>query len=88
EGEAFLQSINPNPSNGNVIINYSVAEEAMTTITVVNYLGETVFEIFNELPQKGKFSINRNLSHLGSGMYFVVLRTATQTISRRLYIVK
>jgi hypothetical protein len=88
EGEAFLQSINPNPSTGNVIINYSVAEEAMTTITVVNYLGETVYEILNEVPQKRKSTINKNLSHLGSGMYFIVLRTATQTISRRLYIVK
>ncbi|MFM7016876.1 MAG: choice-of-anchor V domain-containing protein [Bacteroidota bacterium] len=74
-------SLYPNPSNGNITIDYT----GEYTLKVYNLLGEVVFENFFQHTNANQ---SVDLSHLTNGMYLVSLVTADNVISTRLEIQK
>lgn len=72
----------PNPSTGRVNIDVNMTERNDGTISIVNALGEQVYNhAFKHLSAE---SVEVDLSRYHSGVYFVTLRTAGQVVTKRL----
>jgi hypothetical protein len=73
----------PNPSNGNIKLNFKPAENKKYKFEVINVLGETVFNDEIKNPQS---PINLNLSFLGKGIYLLKISDGVNAASRLLVI--
>ena len=57
-------------------------------IVVYDVLGRTVKTLINERMEKGSYEISFTGNGLTSGMYFAVLKTASQTLIHKLLLIK
>ncbi len=73
--------ISPNPALSSVNIS---GVQGVTSLRVVNYLGEMVIEIPQE--QIGNSEHEINVSGLASGLYVIQIRTATGVISKQIVV--
>jgi hypothetical protein len=59
----------PNPTNGEIVVAYTIPENTQTATFVVNDMsGKTVFQ--QAITTKGNASFTTNLAHLPNGIYF------------------
>lgn len=76
-------SFHPNPTSGNLFLNLSLDERSNTTIEIVNTLGQNlIVEDQGELAV-GNHQFNFDVSKLGSGIYFLVIKTDNAQSSTR-----
>ncbi len=88
-GDIKIASLSPNPAINQIEIDFSLAEKGQTEITVTNLLGETVATLFSEnISEVRDMKITRDISKLGSGQYFISLKTPTYMERRKLIIIK
>ncbi|WP_276347248.1 S8/S53 family peptidase [Daejeonella sp. JGW-45] len=59
----------PNPANDQTIIEFSVPELGLTSLTLYNTGGQQIRELVNANLPKGVYNINVNLSDLEAGVY-------------------
>ncbi|HEY1009523.1 MAG TPA: T9SS type A sorting domain-containing protein, partial [Daejeonella sp.] len=59
----------PNPANDQTIIEFSVPEPGLTSLTLYNTGGQQIRELVNANLPKGVYNINVNLSDLEAGVY-------------------
>jgi hypothetical protein len=85
---AGIISVGPNPSDGYLVVNYTIRENAGTRFILINNLGEEILELFNGIPNIGNHSSIFDLSFLPSGLYNIVMVTPTQLFSKKLIINK
>lgn len=87
--EFVLHPPYPNPSNGQVTVEYALPNEADVTITVYNALGQRV-AVLEESPQTaGNHQIQWSAgSQLSSGTYFIRLDADGQTDTEQVVIVR
>jgi len=78
----------PNPFNPQTVISYSLPATAEVEITVHDMLGRRVMTLMNERVQAGTHEVVLDASGLPSGIYIYNLRTAEQSLSRKLTVVK
>jgi hypothetical protein len=71
----------PNPNQGKFII--QLDNHALESITIVDAIGRTVAQI-----STSDVEVHMDLSHLNSGLYSVVLRTANGILVRKIEILK
>ena len=87
--EFYLSEAYPNPFNPSTKINFTVAENSITTLKIYNSLGQLVNTIFNGLAESGKnYSIIFSGDNLTSGIYFAVLESSTQILTKKLILLK
>ena len=77
-------SVYPNPSNGNFNIKFSLVESKDITINVVSIIGD---KVISENHQSIKDNtIQFNLSDVAPGVYFIVLQSEDEMVSKKIVI--
>ncbi len=83
-----LQSISPNPSSDNILINYTIREKGETKIVVINNLGKEAAVLFEGLATVGHQSLFSDVSTIPTGLYNIILTTPTQIFSKKILITR
>ena len=78
----------PNPFNSATRISFDLPREAHATVKVFNVMGQEVVVLADEFMNSGTHSIMFNADELPSGIYFCNLRTATQSETRKMVLLK
>ncbi len=82
-------SIYPNPARETVTIDYQLGAVSTASIGLYNLTGKKVTDILPMQSQaEGKYQQQLNLTNLQAGMYFVLLQTETEQISKKLILVR
>ncbi len=81
-----LSQSKPNPASGYAVIDYTLSERGYTTLQLFNQAGELAKVLVAEYMSAGIHSVHIDASLLPPGMYFYILRTPTQSISRPMLI--
>lgn len=78
----------PNPFNPATVINYTIAEAGMVTLSVYNTIGEKVGELVNQVQQAGPHQVEFDASSLASGTYVYTLNINGYTITKKMLLMK
>lgn len=79
----------PNPFNPTTNINYTLAEPSSVQLDVFNIQGQKVATLLqNERVGAGTHQVTFDASALSSGIYMYRLKTATQTLTRQMVLIK
>ncbi|MCX6153796.1 MAG: T9SS type A sorting domain-containing protein [Candidatus Kapabacteria bacterium] len=78
----------PNPGNDKIEIDYELIEDGMTKMALVDNAGQEVKVVFNQAKKAGTGSEQINISDLHSGTYFLVLKTETMILTKKIEVVK
>lgn len=78
----------PNPFNPTTTIRYALPEAAQVRLSVFNLLGQEVAVLVNGTRPAGISTANFDASNLSSGVYIYRLTDGSQTITRKLLLVK
>jgi hypothetical protein len=84
----FLYQNFPNPFNSHTVIRYTLPKNLHVELTLTNSLGETVAIFVNEIKPMGDHSIEINLPHLSSGVYYYKLKTEEFNQVRKMVLLK
>ena len=86
DANLFLKC-SPNPSSGQLKINYTLLEPASTSIIISNILGLEVANISeNQLQLPGSYTTQYDASNLTPGIYFVTLKSGNKSETRKIII--
>src|SRR5262249_51974548 len=86
--DGLMQNI-PNPFTGQTEIRFSVPEDGHYTLTVYNYLGQTIKTLFDADATAGSpYSVTFDGNDMDAGIYTYTLRSANTTETRRMNLVK
>ncbi len=83
EVSASVASIYPNPSNGNITINFSNAAATGTKVVVTDLIGNNVFQSY---VNSGISQLNMDLRALPKGMYLVNVSNTTGSVIKKMII--
>lgn len=83
-----LEQNYPNPFNPSTKINFSLAKESKVKLVVTDVLGRVLRVLVDENLPAGQYSKILNANDLASGIYLYSLSTGTQTISKKMILVK
>ncbi len=87
--ESFeLEQNYPNPFNPSTNIAFSLADAGNATIKVYNLIGQEVATIANERFSAGSHTVQFDASSLASGVYIYRLTAGTNTITKRMTLIK
>ncbi|MDI1356231.1 MAG: T9SS type A sorting domain-containing protein [bacterium] len=84
---AFNLNIYPNPANGTANLNITVATAGDSKVTVINTLGQIVFEK-NSTLTAGSNAIAVDVKEFANGVYYVVVDTNTGSLTKKLTVSK
>jgi chitinase len=78
----------PNPFNPSTIIKFSLSESSLVKLIIYDVLGREIeILVDNSLPA-GFHSVNFNASNFPSGIYFYVLRIGTDSMCKKMILIK
>jgi hypothetical protein len=83
----FFQNY-PNPFNVNTTIKFFVAKSSDVRITVYNILGAKIEDLMNERKEYGYHEVRFSPHNLSSGVYFYNLTTGSNTITKKMLLIK
>ena len=78
----------PNPFNPTTTINYSVPQTGAVSLKVYNLLGQEVATLFTGVQQIGNHSVTFDGSKFASGIYFYRLQAGTNSMTKKLVLMK
>jgi hypothetical protein len=79
----------PNPFNPTTTIEFSIMDKSEISLIVYNTLGEVITELINNANfEKGNYKVMFDASNLASGTYIYSLKTAKQTINKKMSLIK
>ena len=81
----FNFTILPNPSNGNVKLNYTLNTQENVEIKVCDLMGNTVYQSTVANQNKGNYSIDLN-TKLASALYFVSIKCNNFVATKKLVV--
>ena len=87
-GTFSLEQNYPNPFNPTTDIVYSVPKQSRVKLEVFNVLGQKVATLVDESKNAGQYSVSFGASNLSSGVYVYRLSSETQTISKKMVLMK
>ncbi|NOQ73449.1 MAG: T9SS type A sorting domain-containing protein [Crocinitomix sp.] len=76
----------PNPSNGNFNVQFSLIESKDLSIDVINILGDRVMSQSHQAVKDN--TIQFDLSDVAPGVYFIILQSEDETVSKKMVIRK
>ncbi len=83
-----LQQNYPNPFNPVTQISYSIENDGLVELEVLNILGERVASLVSEHKTKGSYTIPFDASQLSSGIYIYRLRSKDFVSSKKMILLK
>jgi hypothetical protein len=78
----------PNPFNPTTTLAFEIPERSLTTLTIVNLLGQTVATLLHEERNRGSYEIPWNASGCASGLYVATLTAGQYRSSRKLLLLR
>jgi hypothetical protein len=87
KGFALAQNY-PNPFNPTTTINYSIDKAGLVTLKIYNILGKEAASLVNEFKSAGSYSVPFNASNMTSGVYIYKLQAGSQSITKKLTLMK
>ena len=78
----------PNPFNPTTKINFSLINNEFVNLSVYDVLGQKVAELVNSNMNAGNYKVDFDASKLSTGVYIYRLTTPTQSISRKMSLLK
>jgi Secretion system C-terminal sorting domain len=78
----------PNPSNGQMTLEYTLSVAATVQIDVLNLLGQPVMNLLNAQQFSGKHTLPAELSDIQNGTYFLRIRAGNATVVKPVQIIK
>jgi len=78
----------PNPTEGEVMIQFRVEQESETEVIVSDVVGRKVMEVVNTKMPSGEYKYVVNLTPLSNGFYLVSVKTDTQISTSKIIINK
>lgn len=86
--EFRLQQNYPNPFNPSTIINYSVPENGLVTLSIYDVLGNEISKLINEEKSAGNYHVQFDASNKTSGIYFYQLKAGTYLETKKMILIK
>ncbi|MBU1096002.1 MAG: T9SS type A sorting domain-containing protein [Bacteroidetes bacterium] len=87
--EFVLAQNYPNPFNPSTTIEFSVIQKSNITLSIYSLTGELISQLINNSEfGVGVYKVNFDASKLASGTYLYTINNGTQTISRKMILVK
>jgi hypothetical protein len=80
-------NIYPNPATDEITIDLSQSKENIQSLTIINVLGETVFQKQDIDPNPGQIQ-QVSLKDFYSGNYFVIAETKTRVVRKKITVIK
>ncbi len=87
-GDFELNQNYPNPFNPTTAISYQLSAVSDVQLTVYNMLGQKVQTLVNGQQAAGQHSVHFNASGLASGIYYYTLRAGSNTITRKMVLLR
>ncbi|MFH1004848.1 MAG: T9SS type A sorting domain-containing protein [Bacteroidota bacterium] len=81
-----IVSIFPNPTDGNIFVNFSVFDLGNVNVKIYNVVGKVIADVTDNISVPKKIKIN--LSGQSNGFYFVEIRTENKSITKKLILNK
>jgi Secretion system C-terminal sorting domain len=78
----------PNPFNPSTDIKVSLKQSGLISLTVYNVLGQVVQVVDQGYKQAGEYIYNVNMDRFASGVYFYTLRQGTNSITKKMLLLK
>jgi hypothetical protein len=78
----------PNPFNPTTKIDYSILKSGQVSLKVYDLLGREVATLFDGEQKVGQYTATFNGSNLASGVYFYRLQSGSNSISKKLVLMK
>jgi len=79
----------PNPFNPSTTIQYALPAQSRVNLTVYDMLGQRVATLLSgQVQSAGSHSVNFDASNLSSGVYIYRLQTGSQSITRKMILLK
>lgn len=82
-----IAAVYPNPVSAMLTVEYGIAENGRTRITLSDPIGRKVRDIADYIAKAGTYSITANLDDLAQGLYFLTLETPSETVHTQLRII-
>jgi len=86
--KVFLQQNYPNPFNPVTTIEFSINRPGRVTLKIFDLLGREVLNLLDQNLSTGTHSFTVNASNLTSGVYFYQLKTAQNSLVRKMTLIK
>jgi len=83
-----LEQNYPNPFNPATKIKFSIVENSQVKLAVYNLLGEVVRTLINQPMSVGNYEVDFDASGLPSGMYIYKLEAGSNTIAKKMMLMK
>ncbi len=84
--EFNLDRVYPNPTSGNVTVEFTTATAQRAQMTVINLIGEQVAVLFEGILPAGQHREVTDLSGLAAGIYMLRIDIAGKTTTRKLIV--
>ncbi len=84
----YLDQNYPNPFNNQTTIYYSLENEGLTNLSVYDVSGRKVQTIINEFLPSGTYSTSFDGNGLSSGIYFYILKSNGNILTRKMTLLK
>ena len=78
----------PNPFNPSTTITYSLESPSNIQLIVYDALGREINTLYDGYKDAGKYTTILNAHNLSSGLYYLILETETNRLTRKLLLVK
>jgi hypothetical protein len=78
----------PNPFNLVTRIEYSVSENELMNLTLIDILGRKIRTLVNEEKAPGIYGVELDASHLSSGIYFYRLEAGRYSETKKMVLLK
>jgi len=78
----------PNPFNPSTTITYSLESPSNIQLIVYDALGREINTLYEGYKDAGKYTTILNAHNLSSGLYYLILETETNRLTRKLLLVK
>ncbi len=88
EGKLRLAQNHPNPFNSMTMIEYEVIERGGTQLYVLDALGRRVATLLTDDVEPGAYRVAFDGRELSSGLYWIVLHTPSQVLTRPMRLLK
>ena len=78
----------PNPFNAATVINYTLPQSGLVSITIYNLLGQRVATIHEGEKQAGRHTITWDAADFPTGVYFALLETGEYSTSIKMVLIR
>ncbi|MBM4150821.1 MAG: hypothetical protein FJ219_04135 [Ignavibacteria bacterium] len=88
EATAWMLNSKPNPNNGDMTIQFAVTKPGLTSLFIRDAIGREIARFEAGMMDIGNYEHAFSLQNVSSGLYYVTMEQAGQTITRSMTIIK